>query len=76
MGKKKNEEEKGFCPVGEFFLDIEKIFGEKSTFFKHLTQSKIEFLKAIRSLIDERIDGLEKKRQAGAGKKMTKIKVE
>lgn len=76
MGKKKNKEEKVFCPVGEFFLDLEKAFGKKSIFFKHMTQSKIEFLKAIRSLVDERIESLEKKSPTKAGKRMTKIKVE
>lgn len=74
MAKKKHEEEEMvLCPVGRFFSDLERISGQKSEFFKHLNQSCVEFLKAIRSLVDERIEGLEKK---GAGKKMAKIKVE
>jgi hypothetical protein len=41
-----------------------------------MTQSKLEFMKGIRSLLDARIDNLEKTRSGKAGKKMTKIKVE
>ena len=54
---------------------MEKITGKKSKFFEHMTQSRVEFLKAVRSLVDERIEGLEKKAAKGK-KKMTKIKVE
>ena len=39
-------------------------------------RSQAEFLKAVRSLIDEKIEGLEKRSKAGAGRKSTKIKVE
>lgn len=76
MAKKMNEEEMIGCPVGEFFRDLENIFGKKSKFFEHMTQSRIEFLKGIRALVDERIENLEKRRSTKAGKKMTKIKVE
>jgi hypothetical protein len=41
-----------------------------------MTRSRVEFLKGIRSLLDERIDHYEKKGTKKAGKKMTKIKVE
>ena len=73
----KNKDENGFvCPVGRFFMDLDKAFGKKSEFSKHLNQSRVEFLKAIRSLVDEGIENLEKQ-FAGKGKKrMTKIKVE
>jgi hypothetical protein len=76
MVKKKNEKEMVICPVGKFFMDLEKACVQESDFFKHLAQSRIEFLKAIRSLVDERIETLEKKRSGKSGKKMTKIKVE
>ena len=76
MAKKKHEEEMVLCPVGRFFSDLERISGQKSEFFKHLNQSGVEFLKAIKSLVDERIEGLEKKGAGRAGKKMAKIKVE
>jgi hypothetical protein len=64
------------CPVGTFFKDLEKAFGKKSPFYKHMTQSKIEFLKGVKSLLDERIEHLEKKGSKKAGAKMTKVKVE
>ena len=76
MVEKKRKEEMVVCPLGRFFMDLEKAFGETSRFFEHMTQSKIEFLKGIRSLLDERIDHLEKRRSKKAGKKMTKIEVE
>ncbi len=76
MAQKKSEEYVFECPVGKFFADIDKIFGKKSEFAKHMTQSRIEFLKGIRSLVDERIDNLEKEHSARRKKKRTKIKVE
>ena len=74
--EEKNEDEMVLCPVGRFFLDLEKASGKKSKFFEHLIRSRVEFLKAIRSLVDERIEGLEKKGSTKGSKKMTKIKVE
>ncbi len=74
MAEKKLEEEMRYCPVARFFSGLEKVCVRKSTFFERLNSSHIEFLKAIRSRLDRRIDSLEKaipKR----GKKMSKIKV-
>ncbi len=76
MAEKKSEPEKAGCPVGSFFEDLEKVFGKRSAFFEHMTQSRLEFLKGIRSLLDARIDHLEKRRAGKAGRKLTKIKVE
>lgn len=76
MAKKKKDEEALTCPLGRFFTDLEHAFGSKSEFYKHLSQSRIEFLKAVRSLIDERIENLDKRCSATTRKKMTKIKVE
>ena len=76
MAGKKSKEETAGCPVGSFFRDIDEFFGKKSKFFEHMNQAKVEFLKGIRSLLDERIDNLEKKRSGKSGKRMTKIKVE
>jgi hypothetical protein len=76
MGKEKNKEEVFVCPVGKFFSDLERLSPDKSKFFKHLNQSRVEFLKAVRSLIDERIENIEKKHGEKGGKKATKIKVE
>ena len=76
MGKKKNTEDRVFlCPVGRFLADLERSGGKKSQFFKHLSRSRIEFLKAFRSLVEERIEILEKKTE-DASEKMRKIEVE
>jgi hypothetical protein len=74
MAKEKKEEQVVLCPVGRFFRDLEEARGKKSEFAEHLNQSRIELLKAIRSLVDEGIERLEKKR-SGKGKKVTKIEV-
>ncbi|MBL7211782.1 MAG: hypothetical protein ISS61_05320 [Desulfobacteraceae bacterium] len=76
MAKEKDKKEMAYCPVGRFFLDLEKASGKKSKFFDHLNQSRVEFLKAIRSLVDEKIENLEKKGPARGGKRVSKIKVE
>ena len=76
MAAKKNKDQEVDCPVGRFFTDLEVTLGKKSKFFKHMTRSKVEFLKGIRSLLDERIDHYEKKGSKKAGKKMTKIKID
>jgi hypothetical protein len=41
-----------------------------------MTRSKIEFLKGVKSLLDDRIEYLEKKDSKKTGAKMTKVKVE
>lgn len=73
---RKKEEEMVVCPVGKFFLDLKEFSLPKSKFFEHLDLSRIEFLKAIRALVDERIENLENKKQAKQGKKATKINIE
>ena len=72
MAAKKKEAQMKICPVGQFFMDLDKVFGKKSDFGKHLTRSRIEFLRAIRSLVDERIASLEKKKSGRAGKRCKK----
>jgi len=76
MGRKHHDEEMVVCPVGRFFMDLEKLSGRRSKFFEHLDRSRVEFLKALRSLLDEKIETLEKKEHAGRGKKATRIEVE
>jgi len=76
MAEKKGKEEKIICPVGTFFTDLEKAFGRNSPFYKHMTRSKIELLKGFKSLLDERIELLEKKDSKKTSAKMTKVKVE
>jgi hypothetical protein len=75
MEKEKEAKTMMVCPVARFFSEMEKSCGKKSQFFTHFKQSQIEFLKALRSLMDERIEELEKKK-AGNRKTATKIKVE
>lgn len=74
----KDQVEKGgnFCPVGKFFLDMEECLGKKSDFFAHINKSRIEFLKGMRSLLDEKINSLEKKGTSGKERKATRIKVD
>jgi hypothetical protein len=72
---KQKEDEMVVCPVGKFFLDLQKGSRKKSKFFEHLDLSRIEFLKALRSLIDDRIEGLEEKKSSRQEKKATKIEV-
>ena len=73
--KDKDKNEGISCPVGRFFSDLEKASGNKSKFLEHLSRSKLEFLKAVKYLVDDKIEDLEKKGPA-KGKKATKIKVE
>ena len=74
--KSKDKNERGSCPVGRFFSDLEKASGNKSKFLKHLTRSKLEFLKAVKYLVDDKIADLEKKGPAKGKKRATKIRVE
>jgi len=78
--KPKGEEEIGteeaFCYLGRFFSWLEGKISPGSEFREHMTKSRIEFLKGIRSFIDKRIDDLEKRPPKPAGKRATKVKIE
>ena len=74
--KNKDKNERISCPVGRFFSDLEKAFGDKSEFLEHLSRSKLEFLKAVKYLVDDKIDNLEKKGATRGKKRATKIRVE
>jgi hypothetical protein len=76
MAAKTNEKEVTVCPVAKCWMDFENRFGKKSKFVSHLNQSHIEVLKAIRSLVDERIEDLDRKASPKGKKKMTSIKVD
>ncbi|MFZ7112076.1 MAG: hypothetical protein ACOWYE_10375 [Desulfatiglandales bacterium] len=76
MDIERHDEGQYTCPLGRFFQDLERISGRKSAFFRHMTQSRVEFLKAVRSLIDARIEEIEKKAPAGEEKRAEKIEVE
>ena len=76
----KEEEEIGaeeaFRSLGRFFSWMEGKMCPSSEFREHMTKSKVEFLKGIRSLIDERIDDLEKRQPKKTEKKATRVTVE
>jgi hypothetical protein len=76
MVKEKHKEEMVVCPVGRFFMDLEDMGRGRSKFFDHLNRSRIEFLKAIRSVVEERIESIEKKSRKRGKKRATKIEVE
>jgi hypothetical protein len=59
------------CLCGEFFDHVRDCLGVSPAVKQHLANSRIEFLKAIREVIDERIERLSAKGQQG-----TKIAVE
>ena len=67
---------KGSCPVGKCFQAFEKVCGKEPRFMKHLRQSRLEFLKAMKCLLDAGIEHLEKKTDPEEAKKAVKIKVE
>lgn len=75
MEKRADEKEPLLCPVGRFFAELEKKGGGKSAFYEHLNKSRIEFLKAIRSLVDDRIERMEKEGE-GEERRATRIDVE
>ena len=72
----KDKNDSGSCPVGKFFSDLEKASGNKSKVWEHLSRSKLEFLKAVKCLVDDKIEDLEKERPVKGKKKATKIRVE
>ena len=76
MASENSREDMCRCPVGSFIRDVERTFGKKSKFVDHMTQSRIEVLKAVRTLVDERINDLDRKKSASGKKRMTKVKVD
>jgi len=76
MGNNKKKNDMVLCPVGRFFQDLEENMGKDSRFYEHLSRSRIEFLRAIKTLIDNRIEILEKKTGHKGKKKIDKINVD
>ena len=74
--KSKDKNERVSCPVGKFFSDLEKASGNKSKFLEHLSRAKLELLKAVKYLVDDKIEDLEKKGSTKGKKRATKIRVE
>ena len=73
---KEKEEQKTECPVCRIFQELGKFSKKKSQFFDHMNLSQVEFLKAIRTLVDERIETLDAKGQPREEKTATRIEVE
>lgn len=59
------------CVCHEFFDHVREVIGVSPEVKQHLANSRVEFLKAVRSVIDERIERLSRQRQPG-----TKVAVE
>ncbi len=76
MTKEESAKEKISCPIGKCISAFGKQIGTNSQFHTHMQQSRIEFLKAIRSMIDKRIDIIHQKKNCANKKKATKIEVE
>ena len=68
MGKKETQADnaKELCPLGRFLQGLEDLSRNAPEFMEHLDRSRIELLKAIKTLVDSKIETLEKK---GAPKK-------
>ena len=65
------------CPFCLIMKTVSKTRKRHSAFFNHLMNAQIEMLQACRSVIDERISSIEKKKECMADtKKATKIEVE
>jgi len=69
--KASSEHDTCCCPFCLSSRMIEEAKEQYSGFFTHLRQARIEVLRALRTLIDERISSLEEHK-----KKVTKVKVE
>ncbi len=65
------------CPVCCFMKAVRSTREKHNAFFTHIFNAQIEVLQAFKSLIDQRISTLEKRKSSGPeGKKATKIEVE
>jgi hypothetical protein len=69
--KAAREHETCCCPFCFSNRMIEETKEQYSGFFTHMRKARIEVLRALRTLIDERISSLEEHK-----KKVTKVKVE
>ncbi len=59
------------CPCREFVNSVRELLGVSPAVRQHLANSRVEFLKAIRQVIDDRIQHLSTQAQPG-----TKVTVE
>ncbi|SMC16706.1 hypothetical protein SAMN02746041_00143 [Desulfacinum hydrothermale DSM 13146] len=75
-GSEHSESPRCHCPMCRMMDALGGAKHRGGPFWDHWTNARIEVLRAMRSLIDERIDHLEKKKSGGKEKKATKIQVE
>jgi hypothetical protein len=59
------------CPCAEFVGTIRQLLGVSPAVQRHLANSRVEFLKAMREVLNERIERLSSQHQQG-----TKVAVE
>lgn len=64
------------CPFCQLYAAFLRAAGPQSEFCLHLQMARLEFYKALRSLIDQRIASLEKAAQTSPPKGYQDIKVE
>ncbi len=78
MAEKKSEagSDKALCPLGKFFQGLEDLSKNAPEFRKHLDRSRLELLKAVKTLVDSKIKNLEKKNTPGKKKVARKITIE
>lgn len=78
MGRKKTEacDEKTLCPLGKIFKGLEDLSKSAPELKKHLDRSRLELLKAVKTLVDSKIKSLEKKNTPGKKKVARKITIE
>jgi hypothetical protein len=62
--------------LGRVFSWFEKKAGPGSEFMDHMRRSKIEFLRGIKTLVDSKIEEMEKKQSPKGRKRATKVNVE
>ncbi len=78
MAGKKTEagSAKALCPLGKLFQGLENLTRNAPEFREHLGRSGLELLKAIKALVDAKIDTLEKKNSSEKRKVAKKITIE
>lgn len=78
MGGNKTEacDEKTLCPFGKIFKGLDDLSKNAPEFKEHLDRSRLELLKAVKTLVDAKIKNLEKRNTQGKKKVARKITIE